>query len=211
MSSVPTDAGTSTSPESESLYSRRMVISAVGAAAGLVGAAWYLGVRRADNSIGAVGPVGAIDSDAALLPRVGEPAPDLTAQVSATEVVTLSNFAGQPVWLNFWGSWCQPCRVEMPAMQAAHERLAPSGLVFIAVGLYEPLENSLSYAADAGVTYLVAGDPLRAGSSAYGVATFPTHILIDRAGLVQKIILATLEEDEFIAQAETILAPEATS
>lgn len=190
-------------PDMETPYSRRVVLSAVGLAAGLVGATWYIGERKGFTSIGSGG------ANAKLLPTVGEPAPNLAALRSAEELVFLSDLLGQPVWLNFWGSWCQPCRVEMPAMQAAHERLAPRGLVIFAVALDEPLEASLDYAARVGATYLVAGDPGRKGSGAgYAIANFPTHILVDRAGIVREIILATLEEDEFVEKAELILAPE---
>jgi len=183
-----------------------MVMSAIGLAAGLAGATWYVGERQGFGSIGAGG------ANAKLLPTVGKPAPNLLALRSPNEGVFLSDFLGQPVWLNFWGSWCQPCRVEIPAMQAAHERLAPRGLVIFAVALDESLEASLDYAARVGATYLVAGDPGRKGSGAgYAISNFPTHILIDRAGIVREIILATLEEHEFVEKAELILAPGTTT
>ena len=186
----------------ETPYSRRVVLSAIGLAAGLAGATWYVGERSGFGTIGTGG------TNAKLLPKIGGPAPNLLALTSPDEGVFLSDFLGQPVWLNFWGSWCQPCRVEMPAMQAAHERLAPRGLVIFAVALDEPLEASLDYATRVGATYLVAGDPGRKGSGAgYAISNFPTHILIDRGGIVRDIILAILEEDEFVEKAEQLLAP----
>ncbi len=189
-------------PDLTTPYSRRVVLSAIGLAAGLVGATWYIGERKGFSTIGAGG------ANAKLLPKVGEAAPNLLALRSPDEGVFLSDFLGQPVWLNFWGSWCQPCRVEIPGMQAAYERLAPRGLVMLAVALDEPLEASLDYAARVGATYLVAGDPGRKGSgTGYAISNFPTHILIDRTGIVREIILATLEEDEFVEKAELILAP----
>ena len=112
-------------------YSRRVVLAAIGLATGLAGATWYVGDREEFGSIGTGG------TNAKLLPTVGEPAPNLLALRSPDEGVFLSEFLGQPVWLNFWGSWCQPCRVEMPGMQAAWERLAPRGLVLLAVALDE--------------------------------------------------------------------------
>ena len=192
-------------PDLEMRYSRRVVLTTIGLAAGLVGATWYIGERKGYSSIGTGG------SNSNLLPKVGEPAPNLVALRSATEMVFLSDFAGQPVWLNFWGSWCQPCRAEMPAMQAAYDRLAPRGLVIFAVALDEPLETSLEYAALVGATYVIAGDPGRKGTGGnYGIANFPTHILIDRDGIIREIILAQLEEEQFIEHAEKILAPETT-
>lgn len=208
MSTLPIGSGPESSDGETELgrrYSRRMILTTIGLAAGLVGGTWYIGERKGYSSIGSGG------ANTNLLPKVGEPAPDLVALLSENELVFLSDFLGQPVWLNFWGSWCQPCRAEMPAMQAAYERLAPRGLVILAVALDEPLENALDYAALQGATYIVAGDPVRKGSGAnYGIANFPTHILIDRAGIIREIILATLEEDEFVEHAEKILALETT-
>lgn len=189
--------------DGDALYSRRVVATALGLAAGLVGATWYIGERKGSGSIGTSG------ADAQRLPKIGQPAPGLVATRAAQETVSLSDFLGRPVWLNFWGSWCQPCRVEIPGMQTAYERLAPRGLVILAVSLDEPLEDALQYAAANGATYVVAGDPVRKGSGAgYAIATFPTHILIDRGGIVREIILEALEEDEFVERAETILTPE---
>ncbi len=64
----------------------------------------------------------------------------------------------------------------------------------------------MGYASANGATYVVVSDPVRKGSGAgYGISNFPTHILIDRGGIIREIILASLEEDEFVERAETIL------
>ncbi|MDQ3656115.1 MAG: redoxin domain-containing protein, partial [Chloroflexota bacterium] len=142
------------------------------------------------------------------LPRVGEPAPDFFTVLGDGEVVLLSDYRGQPVWLNFWGSWCPPCRSEAPEMQAAYEELAPRGLVILAVALDEPLSVAVDYAELNGLSFLIAGDPNRKlTGDAYPIVNFPTHILIDRDGIVREVILAELSKDQFIARAESILAP----
>lgn len=87
----------------------------------LVGAAWLVGGRLGFDQLGQSGV------NSRLLPKVGEAAPDLVALGADGEPVFLSEFRGKPVWLNFWGSWCPPCRAEMPEMQAAWERLQPRG------------------------------------------------------------------------------------
>ena len=123
------------------------------------------------------------------------------------EVVRLSDFRGQPVWLNFWGSWCPPCRSEAPEMQAAYEALAPRGLVMLAVALDEPLSDAVAYAELNGLTYTIAGDPERQlTGEPYPIANFPTHILIDREGIVRDVILAELNQQQFIERAEPLLA-----
>ena len=119
----------------------------------IVAAAWYVGAQRGGDQAGQGGV------NRTQLPKAGEPAPDLVALDADGEPVILSQFCGQPVWLNFWGFWCPPCRSEMPEMQAVYERLAPQGLVVLAVSLDESVADAVRYAERNGATYLVAGDP----------------------------------------------------
>lgn len=168
----------------------------------LVVGAWFVGGQQGFEQIGG----GGINSR--LLPRAGEPAPDFFTVLSDGQVVRLSDYRGQPVWLNFWGSWCPPCRSEAPEMQAAYEELAPRGLVMLAVALDEPLSAAVDYAELNGLTYVIAGDPTRElTGGAYPIANFPTHILIDREGIVREVILAELNREQFIEHAEPLLAP----
>jgi peroxiredoxin len=171
----------------------------------IVGAAWYVGAQQGWDQIGRGGV------NRSLLPKVGEAAPDLVALDADGEVMALSQFRGRPVWLNFWGSWCPPCRSEMPEMQAAYERLAPQGLVLLAVSLDEPLEAAVRYAELNGATYFVAADPYRQGTAAYPIANFPTHILIDRDGVVRDVVLAELNAEQFVERAAAILEPDGSS
>ncbi len=121
----------------------------------------------------------------------------------------LSDLRGHPVWLNFWGSWCPPCRAEMPEMQAAYEQLAPRGLVVLAVSLNEPMQQAADFAALNHVSFLVASDPRRlATGNAYPILNFPTHILIDKDGIVRDIVLAELDKQEIIDHAQAILPDE---
>lgn len=164
--------------------------------------AWFVGGQQGFERMGFSG------LNSSLLPKVGDPAPDFVTMLSDGSIVRLSDFRGQPVWLNFWGSWCPPCRSEMPDMEAAYKKLQPQGLVMLAVAVDEPASVSFDYAARNGATYLVASDPERKMTgSVYPIVNFPTHILIDREGIVRQIVLAELNTDEFIAYAETILQP----
>jgi peroxiredoxin len=167
----------------------------------LIVAAWFVGGRAGFDQI----VQGGINSSR--LPKIGDPAPDFVTVLSDGRVVQLSNFYGQPVWLNFWGSWCPPCRSEMPEMEAAYEDLAPRGLVMLAVSLDEPPEAAFTYVQRNGATYLVAADPKRTMTgAAYPISNFPTHILIDRDGIVRDVVLAELDKREFFEHAQTILA-----
>jgi thiol-disulfide isomerase/thioredoxin len=81
---------------------------------------------------------GPIDPTAAPpAPRAGFRAPDFTLTTLDGETVTLSDLRGQPVLINFWATWCPPCRAEMPAIQAAYEQYAAQELVVLGVDMAE--------------------------------------------------------------------------
>lgn len=169
----------------------------------ILGAAWFVGGRVGFDQIGQGGV------NLSLLPKVGDPAPDVAVALTDGEVVHLSDFRGQPLWLNFWGSWCPPRRAEMPDMQAAYEELTPRGLVVLAVSLNEPTQAAADYAALNHVTFLIASDPQRqATGTAYPIYNFPTHILIDKDGIVRDVVLSELSEQEIVAHAQAILPSE---
>lgn len=182
---------------------RRWVVGGLVVALLLVAAGWYAG--------GGGGTVGEPDQGSdgrARLPRRGEPAPDFAVPLTDGRTVRLSDFRGQPVWLNFWGSWCPPCRRELPAMEAAYRRLAPRGLVLLAVAVDESAAEADRYAKDHGASYLIASDPTRAVTGGgYPITNFPTHVLIDADGTVRDVVLAELDEAAFVERAGQIVAP----
>lgn len=172
----------------------------------IVVSAWYVGDRQ-----DFIDQLSQPRPSTSALPQIGEPAPDIMVTIidkqgDPIDRVRLSGFEGQPVWLNFWGSWCQPCRAEMPEIQASYEELAPRGLVWLAVSLDEPAENAAELAALNDATFTIASDPDRADIGAsYPIAYFPTHILIDDQGIVRDIVIAPLDEEEIVDRAEQIL------
>lgn len=196
---TPRTSAAATVPTPPVTSSRRGLLSLL-LAGSIVAAAWVIGDRQGFASIG----LGGVNQS--LLPKVGSPAPDIATLLSDGRLVKLSDFLGQPVWLNFWGSWCPPCRSEMPDMEAAYQQLAPQGLVMLAISLDEPPDTAFVYAARNGATYLVGTDPARKlTGAAYPIINFPTHVLIDREGIIQSIILAELDTAQFVSGAAVIL------
>jgi peroxiredoxin len=144
--------------------------------------------------------------DAAGLPAVGEPAPDFRAVDADGRLVALSDFRGQPVWLNFWGAWCPPCRAEMPELIRANETVEDRGAVLIAVSLDEPSQDAFAYAKRAGMDFVVLSDPEReAIQGNYRVRTFPTHIFIDADGIVREVVLTTMSTGVAISKLDSII------
>ncbi len=194
-------------PDRPRFQSRRFtVVVGLTIALVLVAAAWYAGGRQDFNQIGAGGV------NLSLLPKIGEPAPDFTTTVIDYQGrpiarLSLSDLRGRPVWINFWGSWCPPCRAEMPEIQAAYEEeLKDAGVIWLAVSLDEPAVDAAEFAALNGTTFLITSDPVRADTGAgYPIANFPTHILVDEDGIVRDIVLAAIDKEEIIQKARQIL------
>ena len=169
---------------------------------GIVAAAWAVGGRQGFDTIGSGG------ANAPLLPKVGEPAPAFIALALTGEAVDSRAFAGEPLWINFWASWCAPCRAELPEMKEAASVLEQRGLVVVAISLDEPTYAAALYAMQNSVEFLILSDPDRAGTSAaYSVNNFPTHIFVDAEGIVRSVVLAPMSVDEALANGEKALNP----
>lgn len=183
----------------------RNVLPALLLAVLIIVGAWLLGGRQGFEAIGTGG------DNLQLLPKVGDVAPDIEV-LSLTDLrtVKLSEYRGQPVWINFWGSWCPPCRSEFPELEAAYvETLAPNGVALLAIALDEPSEATARYASRNGGTFTILSDPnRRATGSFYPIANFPTHILIDSDGIIRDIILSPMDQETIELAAQQIISPE---
>lgn len=93
---------------------------------------------------------------------------------------SLDDYQGKVVFLNFWATWCPPCREEMPAMQSLYDELAPEGLEIVAVNVLEPEDTVREFIEETGFTYPVMLDRQGRVSTRYAVRAFPTTYIIDR-------------------------------
>ena len=112
------------------------------------------------------------------------PAPDFTVTTADGQNVKLSDFTGQPVVLNFWASWCGPCRSEMPAFQEAYLAYGDQ-IQFLMVnctGSNETVQMAAAFIEEAGYTFPVFYDTLGQGSAAYRVSSIPATYFIDKDG-----------------------------
>ena len=100
------------------------------------------------------------------------------------ELVDLASYAGRPVWVVFWASWCPPCITETPDLQRAYEASVGSGLELIAVNVQEPADMAADYATTYGLTYRIALDPTAEAFRRWGVFGLPTHYFIGRDGRI---------------------------
>jgi peroxiredoxin len=116
--------------------------------------------------------------------RAGKAAPAfLTGSVEGT-AVSLGDFGGAPLVLNFWGAWCPPCRDEQPALQRVSQEFEANGVRFLGVDVGDTLGRARDFQRDYRVTYPSAYDPRGQVAHTYRVDVFPTTFLIDDKGII---------------------------
>lgn len=104
--------------------------------------------------------------------------PDLRDPAS---LVSLERFRGRPVVVNFWASWCVPCRKEMPAFQAVYRKVHPR-VAFVGVDHQDARSDALAFVRTTGVRYPIAFDPDGTTARDYGMLGVPTTVFIDARG-----------------------------
>jgi thiol-disulfide isomerase/thioredoxin len=105
----------------------------------------------------------------------------------------LSELRGQPVWLNFWASWCVPCRAEMPDLAVVGPEAERRGVRLVAINAGERPEVARAFIEGAGLDSLpVALDPDGEATAAYRLYSFPTHVFIDSDGVIREVTVRLL-------------------
>jgi peroxiredoxin len=150
---------------------RRWTIVFIGAL--FLGGAWII-LSRVDNPIGGSG--------ALPNPQVGFSAPDFTLDSLIGDPITLSDLRGQVVVLNFWASWCGPCRVEMPHLNRLYDKYRASGFTLLGVNVDDDPRLAGGAAGRMGVRFPVLLDADKAVSRLYALASMPSTYVIDRDG-----------------------------
>ncbi len=116
--------------------------------------------------------------------ELGQPAPELSLSDSSGATTTLTGLRGRVVYLDFWASWCGPCKESLPFMNQLQAKYADKGLTILAVNLDEQRvqANALLKAIDP--SFIVLFDPEGVSPQAFSPPTMPTSYLIDRVGVV---------------------------
>jgi peroxiredoxin len=128
-------------------------------------------------------------------PKEGEPAPDFILLDVNGNVVRLSDFKGKAVVLNFWATWCVPCRQEFPELINAYDRNKDKGLVIIGVNVRENASSVRKFADDFGARYPILVDTDGSVSSQYRIQGLPVTWFIDRDGVARAQIIGLLTKN----------------
>jgi len=193
LTAVDEEAGQSSRdpPRSRRGFVRRVVYPVVVIAA-IIGVIWWLDFR----SGGAKSPTGERYGPVDLPPALqtqglnieakeGALAPDFLLENLDSVELRLSDFRGQPVVLNFWATWCKPCRLEIPQFVRAYEKYSERGLVIIGLNLQEGKALIKPFADDYGMDYPIAIDRDGEVGDKYRILGLPTTYFIDREGVIR--------------------------
>ena len=128
--------------------------------------------------------------------EVGNLAPAFQAITDSGETIALADLRGQIVLLNFWATWCGPCRVEMPAFQQQFAARAEDGFTILAVNNAESPDAVRAFRTELGLTFPLVLDPSGAIQAQYGVFSYPTSLLLDRNGVIVARHFGALTADQ---------------
>lgn len=139
-------------------------------------------------------------------PVVGQLAPDFTLKTLAGDPITLASLRGQPVLLNFWASWCPPCRLEMPDLMRVYETRRAEGLVILGVNVtfQDSTSDAQAFVDEFKITFPTLLDETgQVTTDLYQVRGLPTSVFIDPKGHITRINLGPMtggQMDEFIGE-----------
>jgi len=119
---------------------------------------------------------------------VGQTAPEVRLpELSGAGEISLEALRGKVVYLDFWASWCGPCRVSFPILEQLRVELGADGFEVLAINVDEVESDARKFLSEVPVSYLVVRDEKAVSPQTYGILGMPTGYLIDRRGVVREI------------------------
>ena len=124
----------------------------------------------------------------------GSSAPEFQLALLDGAAMRLSDLRGKVVVLNFWASWCAPCRWEMPAFERVWQEYKDKGVIFVGVAVADREQDAKAFAGEVGVTYSLGMDASGEIASAYQIVGLPTTYFIDRQGRISRVLTGAANE-----------------
>jgi peroxiredoxin len=134
-------------------------------------------------------------------------APDFTLKSRSGENIKLSEYRGDVVMINFWASWCAPCRQEMPLLEEMYKKYSDLGFVLLGVNVEEDSTKASELLRDVAVTFPVLYDNKNDVSKLYKVVAMPSTVLVDRDGKMRYLHRGYLPgyENEYVKQIKELI------
>ena len=136
---------------------------------------------------------------------VNRPAPDFSLTTFEGAKISMEDLRGKPVIINFWASWCPPCRIEAPLLERTWRAYKNRGLIFLGINIQDRKEDALSYIREFDITFPNAPDPTGEVTIDYGVSGLPVTFFISRKGEVVRRWVGAVEPGVLISSIEEIM------
>jgi peroxiredoxin len=147
-------------------------------------------------------------SSAATAIKVGDPAVDFSLNSRGGDPVTMSGLKGQVVLINFWASWCGPCRQEFPLLDTIYKKYKKLGFTIIGLNVEPDAKDAEAFLKQNPVSFPIVYDPKDEMSKRYGITGMPSVALVDRKGVVRWMHKSYVagDENEYMDQVRGLLA-----
>lgn len=137
---------------------------------------------------------------------VGQPAPGLKLPLVGGGEQDLATYRGRPVILNFWATWCDPCRAEMPVFERAQQKYRDRGLVVLGVDFQERDPEIVAFLSEVGVTFPSLVDRTGEVTRQWRATGLPTTFLIDRQGIIRDVRVGAFTDEMLESRLTKLLA-----
>ena len=179
------------------MRSRRKLIALAGASVALAALIALLAIGLINKS-----PV----TGRSGITRVGKPAPEISMPLLGGGTFELSAHLGNPIVINFWASWCPPCRRESPLLERTWRAYAGKGVQFVGVDIQDDPEDAQAYLDEFGLTFPNGTDSGGKITVDYGVIGLPVTFFIGADGIVEGRFVGALREDRLVEWVEALVA-----
>ena len=151
----------------------------------------------------------ALGSSPALALEPGQRAPEISATTPTGQSLRLGGFKGQVVLLDFWASWCGPCKKSFPWMNEMQAKYGPKGLRIVAINLDEQRENADRFLSQVPAKFTIGFDTQGSTPGAFGVKGMPSSVLIGANGFIDSVHAGFRDEDAALLEQRIVSALEA--
>ena len=159
-----------------------------------------------------LGAVGLMRQASDKRPTAGNPAPDFSIglyenyQAGQSATVALSQLKGKVVLVNFWASWCIPCKDEAPALQAIHEKYSDRGVVLLGINYLDTEREALGFLSTYGISYANGIDLKQQIAHQYRITGVPETFIVDKKGVLRETFIQPITERQLADILDRLLA-----
>ncbi|WP_245153869.1 thiol-disulfide oxidoreductase ResA [Jeotgalibacillus proteolyticus] len=145
-----------------------------------------------------------LTEDERMIVKAGDQAPDFVLTDLNGETHRLSDYKGQGVFLNFWGTWCKPCEKEMPYMENQYQAFKDQGVQILAVNVGESEFQVKNFAKKYNLSFPIVRDSQKDVMYSYAIGPLPTTLLINPEGEVVEVVKSGMDEETVASYMEMI-------